>query len=246
MGNLKDFYLAGHSYGGYIVGNYACKYHRHLKKILLLSPIGINTNVKTNESNFRKKMRRRGRRKPSRIIRHLLKRMFESRISVFQIMRRFGKPFTKFWIKNHAANHIRLEKDEMKLVIDFWYQIFKRFDPTEYALLVNFDQNMQAKLPLGSPKKLGRKNFPIPISIIFGDDDWALIYDQGASEALISKNQFNADTGVKPPRGTWSRYYILPDSDHNMHYDNYIGLTSLIINDLIPEANHPILPTFLY
>jgi cardiolipin-specific phospholipase len=41
MDNLTDFYLAGHSLGGYIVGCYALKYHQHIKKLLLLSPIGI-------------------------------------------------------------------------------------------------------------------------------------------------------------------------------------------------------------
>ena len=25
--NIKDFYLVGHSFGGYLVGNYAVKYH---------------------------------------------------------------------------------------------------------------------------------------------------------------------------------------------------------------------------
>lgn len=27
MGDLKDFILAGHSFGGYVCGLYACKYH---------------------------------------------------------------------------------------------------------------------------------------------------------------------------------------------------------------------------
>ena len=27
MGDLKNFYLAGHSFGGYLIGNYALKYH---------------------------------------------------------------------------------------------------------------------------------------------------------------------------------------------------------------------------
>jgi len=27
MGNLTNFYMAGHSYGGFIVGHYASKYH---------------------------------------------------------------------------------------------------------------------------------------------------------------------------------------------------------------------------
>lgn len=40
MGNLTDFYLAAHSYGGYIFGTYAAKYPQHIKKLLLLSPLG--------------------------------------------------------------------------------------------------------------------------------------------------------------------------------------------------------------
>ena len=39
--NLTDFYLAGHSYGGYIVGNYALKYYMHIRKLLLISPVGV-------------------------------------------------------------------------------------------------------------------------------------------------------------------------------------------------------------
>ena len=38
---ITGFYLAGHSFGGYIVGNYAVQYHRHVKKIILMSPIGV-------------------------------------------------------------------------------------------------------------------------------------------------------------------------------------------------------------
>jgi pimeloyl-ACP methyl ester carboxylesterase len=38
---LKDFYLMGHSFGGYICGNYALKYPENVRKVILLSPIGI-------------------------------------------------------------------------------------------------------------------------------------------------------------------------------------------------------------
>ena len=31
MGNLTGFYLAAHSFGGYVMGNYAVKYHQHIK-----------------------------------------------------------------------------------------------------------------------------------------------------------------------------------------------------------------------
>jgi pimeloyl-ACP methyl ester carboxylesterase len=38
---MGSFYLAGHSFGGYIAGNYAVKYPQYIKKLLLISPIGI-------------------------------------------------------------------------------------------------------------------------------------------------------------------------------------------------------------
>ena len=41
IGSITDFYLAGHSYGGYIAGHYALKYHQHIKKLLMISPLGV-------------------------------------------------------------------------------------------------------------------------------------------------------------------------------------------------------------
>ena len=46
MNNLTNFYLAGHSFGGYLVGNYALKYHKHIRKLILLSPVGIRVPAK--------------------------------------------------------------------------------------------------------------------------------------------------------------------------------------------------------
>jgi cardiolipin-specific phospholipase len=41
MGDMSEFILAGHSFGGYICGHYACKYPQHIKKLLMLSPAGV-------------------------------------------------------------------------------------------------------------------------------------------------------------------------------------------------------------
>jgi len=49
MGNLTDFMIAAHSYGGYIFGTYASMYPQHVRKLLLLSPLG----VKTRPEDFR-------------------------------------------------------------------------------------------------------------------------------------------------------------------------------------------------
>ena len=39
---LTDFYLMGHSFGGFVAGHYAIKYTHHVKKLILMSPIGIS------------------------------------------------------------------------------------------------------------------------------------------------------------------------------------------------------------
>lgn len=41
MGDLTNFYLSGHSFGGYLSGNWALRHPKHFKKLILLSPVGI-------------------------------------------------------------------------------------------------------------------------------------------------------------------------------------------------------------
>ena len=48
MGGLTDFILCGHSYGGYLMGTYAAKYPQHIRKLVLLSPLGL----KVRPENF--------------------------------------------------------------------------------------------------------------------------------------------------------------------------------------------------
>ena len=38
---LTNFYLCGHSFGGYVAGNYSCRFKHHVKKLILVSPVGI-------------------------------------------------------------------------------------------------------------------------------------------------------------------------------------------------------------
>lgn len=41
MGNISGFILAGHSFGGFICGHYAVRYPQHIKKLLMLSAVGV-------------------------------------------------------------------------------------------------------------------------------------------------------------------------------------------------------------
>lgn len=43
MGTILEekFLLAGHSFGGFLSGHYACRYPEKIKKLLMLSPFGV-------------------------------------------------------------------------------------------------------------------------------------------------------------------------------------------------------------
>jgi hypothetical protein len=47
--------------------------------------------------------------------------------------------------------------------------------------MVLFDCALQARLPLSDKERLGNPNFPIPFSIIYGDNDWVLRIDDNQS-----------------------------------------------------------------
>lgn len=66
-------------------------------------------------------------------------------------------------------------------LIEFFCEIFRRPATTEYGLMINFDINMQPKVPLSHPSKLGRPDFPIPFSFFYGYNDWVLMLDEGSS-----------------------------------------------------------------
>lgn len=96
-------------------------------------------------------------------------------------------------------------------------------------------------MPLSAPHKLGNPDFPLPFSFIYGEFDWVYLLDEYASRALIRSNKYYIGSGEKPANTTHGQLHIVPTSDHNMHMDNSIAFTNLIINDLVEGANEPVL-----
>ena len=91
------------------------------------------------------------------------------------------------------------------------------------------------------PEKLGKPDFPVPFSFIYGDMDWVARIDDGASLRLIEANQFYINGGTKPTNTTHGQFHVIPTSDHNMHMDNSVAFVNSIINDLVEGANEPVL-----
>ena len=79
---LTDFYLFGHSLGGYMVGNYALKYPQHVKKLILSSPAGVRVVPEDEEKpdNF---LRSADGKAPNGCIRWMGKVAFNKKISPY-------------------------------------------------------------------------------------------------------------------------------------------------------------------
>jgi hypothetical protein len=96
--------------------------------------------------------------------------------------------------------------------------------------MVEFEPGIQAKIPLSNKEKLCKESFPLALSFIYGELDWVLRLEKDAYAQVIEQNM----------EGNICKMHIIPESDHNMHYDNPQALANTIINDLLGE-NLPIL-----
>ena len=114
--DLTDFYLTAHSYGGYMCGHYAVKYHQHIKKLLLLSPIGTKVprpdqlepgydpNKEWAERIKQQQQANpsQGRRGPPAFLRPLMKYTWERKISPFSVARMCTKGMVLKGIGNYV------------------------------------------------------------------------------------------------------------------------------------------------
>ena len=88
---FTDFYMAAHSFGGYLAGNYALKYSQHIKKLLLLSPIGIKVRAE-GEPELDPMKRFSGRRAaPPKVFKYIGKWAWDKKISPFSTLRKVGR-----------------------------------------------------------------------------------------------------------------------------------------------------------
>jgi len=60
---------------------------------------------------------------------------------------------------------------------------------TEYALMICFSLGLYSNVvPLGHEDKLCNKEFPIPISFIYGEKDWVRSVDSDYGKLVVEAN----------------------------------------------------------
>lgn len=181
MGNLTDFYLCGHSYGGYLSGTYAARYPQHIKKLLLLSPLGL----KTRPENFTLAKMKFSPGAGTWWERALSNSLW-GRINMFSLLKMKSTEGIKESLRSYVEGHLRVvDQLESKWLQEHMFQTMLRDNSTSFALFQQFDNGLHAHNPLASPEKLRNKDIPFPISIIYGDYDWM---DSRGSRQIVSEN----------------------------------------------------------
>lgn len=202
----------------------------------MLSPIGVRYDPALEGLSDKEKVklfnkRFEGRKGPPAWARALATSFWNKRMSPFSFARFVGRKRSLKFIEGYVKNRQKVEGDDQgEAVRDYMYQIFMRPGTTEYALMICFDIMLYCRYPpLANPERMASKEFPIPVSFIYGDADWVLSLEGDAGKNVVEANQSDE-----------SRYHIVAHSDHNMHMDNPVEFANIIINDIFVDANMPL------
>ena len=101
--DFTQFYLTAHSFGGYMSGNYAVRYPQHIKKLLLLSPVGIKVKAE-GEPELDPMKRFEGKVGPPRWVKNIGKVYWNKKISPFEPGRKLGKNLTLTMMKKYVMS----------------------------------------------------------------------------------------------------------------------------------------------
>mmetsp|Transcript_17661 Transcript_17661/g.16902 ORF Transcript_17661/g.16902 Transcript_17661/m.16902 type:complete len:178 (+) Transcript_17661:376-909(+) len=170
--NISQFILAGHSFGGYVCGMYATKYPYHVKKLLMLSPLGIPKIVENFDvGKAFKENKNPTVRKPSRCTIRVARCGYNNKCSPFGIMRCSGSCCANRLLKSFVNRRFAsLPPNERELYKQYLHQTLLMGGSTEYAIFVCFNMYMFPKHALVEEDRLG--GIKIPVSFFYGQYDW--------------------------------------------------------------------------
>ena len=172
----KKFYLVGHSFGGYICANYVLKYPQFIKRLFLLSPVGITNHQEGDKILEDKPLK-------AQLGLSFAGTLWNAKITMKQI-------FDSFLLKNYLNDFLmqrhRLPQEENEILKNWTVSVLsypQDLDHSIYTIL---------KCPLPSAKfpledLLYEKVKDFKVDIIFGTDDWM---DTTGSLRLCEKDDY--------------------------------------------------------
>ncbi|EIM24059.1 alpha/beta-hydrolase [Wallemia mellicola CBS 633.66] len=227
---INKMILIGHSLGGYISTVYALKYPEHVKKLILVSPIGfpknpesvraesLNKDLAQAESQsrtheFSDMPETRTRKALKSVIRYLWE---DRNFSPFDILRK-SFFFGPMLVSSYSLRRFSTLSDDLQRdLYHYIYSISVRKASSEYSITHLLSFGAYARLPLiDRIEKLDKR---IPVTFMHGSVDWV---DGG--EAAFEKMK-NLGFDVK--------YEETPRSGHHLYLDNPEDFNRFIVKDI--------------
>ncbi|OMJ77851.1 hypothetical protein SteCoe_22486 [Stentor coeruleus] len=192
---LERFFLAGHSFGGYISGCYNIRFPQHVAGLLMLSPGGVAERPLDGDGRSVWE---------SGWINKLLLFLWLKHVSFLEIMRKLG-PMSAKVMKSYMNGKFNLPKDEFEAVTDYLSQVNVLPGSGEHGINYILDFEMWPYSPLCKRLHVVKT----PIAFFYGDHDW-MVSDGGYKTKEMSESLVLV--------------YIISNSDHHVYWDNPVEL----------------------
>lgn len=213
---IEKFHLVGHSFGGYLSYQYALKYPDSIDKLCLISPLGVEKNILSTNSNTQRELGQileKNFEDPSddkyskRV--NIPKYIFENQLKIL----RWGGPMGARLCWNYITSaYSKVPSLEFK---EYMFELFYGkggLSPIARIIFVNlFTRSLLARNPImDSLDQLQVKD----VLFCYGQHDW--MNKTAGKMAVQSLNKLNR---IKEQRQT-AKYLEIPMAGHNLFLDN--------------------------
>jgi len=205
--DVDYFSLLGHSFGGYMACQYAAKYQENIKRLYLVSPLGVSK-ITEDTNSEEEKFRNRGF-ISRQIVKIEDKYFFQDKLTLHALFKKFY--YLRYAFKVVSRWKYNVKKSTADDIFEFLAETYKFNESSEKALHLIVDHNYHAYLPL---EDIIINQISIPINLYYGDKDW--MCDKGAKRIQETEKE------------NYQLIYV-PDSGHNINMDNANELVHSIV-----------------
>jgi len=178
---LEKFVLCGHSFGGYMAGQYAVKYQSRVSKLLLLSPLGFTKREITISTPEEEKVKYEKKTFLQKQLHKIKLSFWRDKMTFSQIANKYAWAFG-FIFRRWLTKRFRLNSDIGELLWDYLLEIWRLPVSSEKAIYYIINQDIIAFHALEESVI----DLEIPVCVYYGDKDWM---DDLGARRLHSNNQ---------------------------------------------------------
>eukprot|EP01039_Chlorochromonas_danica_P006905 gene6905-7630_t len=240
---LTDFVLAGHSLGGFLSAKYALKYPKHIKGLVLISPVGVTNPPPVEQHAEPGQLDWR-----MRLIKNLWEMNFTPQ-SVVRIAGSHGPKLVKNAISIDGRFSKQFQSEELQVLSDYFYHITALPGSGEYALnsllqpiftKPESESEVSEANSRDSPSSSRREkrkrrgyssgvyarepleqelsSLRMPILLMYGDKDW--LYYPTASDSIDLWNKSGGRAELK----------IINNAGHHLYMDNSKDFNNSVVD----------------